>query len=112
MENRDAKSGAETEDEGSSGFGMQNSGFGITDVYREGFTDRKTREGDKKGFPQNNKRRRFRVRFMVVQFLGTVKRTVTGSGSEPKRGCSSVGRAPALQAGGHGFESHHLHQWG
>ena len=26
-------------------------------------------------------------------------------------GCSSVGRAPALQAGGHGFESHHLHQW-
>ena len=25
-------------------------------------------------------------------------------------GCSSVGRAPALQAGGHGFESHHLHQ--
>ena len=28
----------------------------------------------------------------------------------PTRGCSSVGRAPALQAGGHGFESHHLHQ--
>ena len=28
------------------------------------------------------------------------------------RGCSSVGRAPALQAGGHGFESHHLHQPG
>ena len=27
----------------------------------------------------------------------------------PKWGCSSVGRAPALQAGGHGFESHHLH---
>ena len=26
-----------------------------------------------------------------------------------KRGCSSVGRAPALQAGGHEFESHHLH---
>ena len=26
-------------------------------------------------------------------------------------GCSSAGRAPALQAGGHGFESHHLHQW-
>ena len=28
----------------------------------------------------------------------------------PIRGCSSAGRAPALQAGGHGFESHHLHQ--
>ena len=26
-------------------------------------------------------------------------------------GCSSVGRAPALQAGGHGFESHHLHHF-
>ena len=26
-----------------------------------------------------------------------------------KWGCSSVGRAPALQAGGHEFESHHLH---
>ena len=26
-----------------------------------------------------------------------------------KRGCSSAGRAPALQAGGHGFEPHHLH---
>ena len=25
------------------------------------------------------------------------------------RGCSSVGRAPALQAGGQGFESLHLH---
>ena len=28
---------------------------------------------------------------------------------EPLWGCSSAGRAPALQAGGHGFESHHLH---
>ena len=27
-----------------------------------------------------------------------------------KRGCSSVGRAPALQAGGQEFESLHLHQ--
>ena len=26
-----------------------------------------------------------------------------------KWGCSSAGRAPALQAGGHGFEPHHLH---
>ena len=25
-------------------------------------------------------------------------------------GCSSVGRAPALQAGGQGFESPHLHE--
>ena len=27
------------------------------------------------------------------------------------RGCSSVGRAPALQAGGQEFESPHLHQF-
>ena len=27
---------------------------------------------------------------------------------ETSWGCSSVGRAPALQAGGHEFESHHL----
>ena len=27
-----------------------------------------------------------------------------------RRGYSSVGRAPALQAGGHEFESHYLHQ--
>ena len=30
--------------------------------------------------------------------------------TEETRGCSSAGRAPALQAGGHGFDSHHLHQ--
>jgi hypothetical protein len=33
-------------------------------------------------------------------------------GLRPKpRGCSSVGRAPALQAGGHRFDSVHLHHW-
>ena len=44
----------------------------------------------------------------VVQFSGI--RTIFESGSTRKRGCSSAGRAPALQAGGHGFEPHHLHQ--
>ena len=29
-----------------------------------------------------------------------------------ERGYSSVGRAPALQAGGHRFESDYLHQYG
>ena len=29
---------------------------------------------------------------------------------ELMRGCSSVGRAPALHAGGHRFDSVHLHQ--
>ena len=47
-----------------------------------------------------------------------LRNEIKGSASEaicqihPERGCSSVGRAPALQAGGHGFESHHLHQSG
>ena len=35
-----------------------------------------------------------------------------GTESTKVRGCSSVGRAPALQAGGQGFESPHLHQEG
>ena len=30
--------------------------------------------------------------------------------AEEPRGCSSAGRAPALQAGGQGFDSPHLHQ--
>ena len=39
---------------------------------------------------------------VVVRFSGT---------SDPiKWGCSSAGRAPALQAGGQGFDSLHLHQ--
>ena len=43
----------------------------------------------------------------VVQFSVTpLKVTET----DETRGCSSAGRAPALQAGGHGFDSHHLHQ--
>ena len=43
----------------------------------------------------------------VVQFSVTPQKRVT---TEETRGCSSAGRAPALQAGGHGFDSHHLHQ--
>ena len=31
---------------------------------------------------------------------------------ENTRGCSSDGRAPALQAGGHEFDSRHLHRKG
>ena len=43
---------------------------------------------------------------------GTILETVwesRGLPDHPKWGCSSVGRAPALQAGGQGFESLHLH---
>ena len=37
------------------------------------------------------------------------KRELFLNRGESQWGCSSVGRAPALQAGGHEFESHHLH---
>ena len=43
---------------------------------------------------------------------GTILETVWESRwlpDHPKWGCSSVGRAPALQAGGQGFESLYLH---
>ena len=50
------------------------------------------------------------VQFSVIKcgtcsavIIETVKATL-------QWGCSSAGRAPALQAGGHGFDSHHLHQ--
>ena len=43
---------------------------------------------------------------IVVRFSGIIR----NNGIHTVWGCSSVGRAPALQAGGHGFESHHLHQ--
>ena len=42
---------------------------------------------------------------------GTIPETVWESRWMPLHwGCSSVGRAPALQAGGQEFESPHLHQ--
>ena len=35
---------------------------------------------------------------------------LSGTNENPIWGCSSAGRAPALQAGGQGFDSLHLHQ--
>ena len=45
------------------------------------------------------------VRTSVIQLSGTNVKTLIW-------GCSSAGRAPALQAGGQGFDSLHLHQSG
>ena len=42
------------------------------------------------------------VRTSVIQLSGTNEKTLIW-------GCSSAGRAPALQAGGQGFDSLHLH---
>ena len=35
----------------------------------------------------------------------------SGNGTQPERGCSSIGRAPALQAGGRRFDPVQLHQF-
>ena len=52
---------------------------------------------------------------MLFNFEGSVKRDFKRkmdgeSGFWFRRGCSSAGRAPALQAGGQRFDSAHLHQ--
>ena len=47
--------------------------------------------------------RDFKVPNLLFDFAGPQKIEYT-------RGCSSAGRAPALQAGGQGFDSLHLHQ--
>ena len=57
--------------------------------------------------------RRLNKEVIVVQFLRNFVKFIEKVNREEGHtpwGCSSVGRAPALQAGGHGFESHHLHQ--
>ena len=46
----------------------------------------------------------------VVQLSVIEKSIIEKQSKSLKWGCSSAGRAPALQAGGHGFDSHHLHQ--
>ena len=48
-----------------------------------------------------------RIKTLLFDFEGPLGDT--GFLKKKTWGCSSVGRAPALQAGGHGFESHHLH---
>ena len=55
-------------------------------------------------FPSRTRRLR-RKRPMVLCW----RRHGRAGGCQIQWGCSSVGRAPALQAGGQGFESLHLH---
>src|SRR6266700_663798 len=50
-----------------------------------------------------------RVRAIRVRRETPARRRYTAEHPRP-RGCSSAGRAPALQAGGQRFESAHLHQ--
>ena len=53
--------------------------------------------------------RSFKGNFLLFDFEGLSSKRIQPK-PEGVWGCSSAGRAPALQAGGHGFESHHLHQ--
>ena len=49
----------------------------------------------------------------IVQFLGYRKENGRLKKEEVRQwGCSSAGRAPALQAGGQEFDPPHLHQTG
>ena len=50
----------------------------------------------------------FRAEFIIVKFLGF--RNEYPIPYATLWGCSSSGRAPALQAGGNGFDPRHLHQ--
>ena len=49
-------------------------------------------------------------RSMLFNFEGSLPSTFNRQRPRKIWGCSSAGRAPALQAGGQGFESPHLHQ--
>ena len=54
------------------------------------------------------------MEFLVVQLsvilFGEIRGSLKSVDTNPIWGCSSAGRAPALQAGGQGFDSLHLHQ--
>ena len=56
------------------------------------------------------------MEFLVVQLsvilFGEIRGSLKSVDTNPIWGCSSAGRAPALQAGGQGFDSLHLHQAG
>ena len=54
---------------------------------------------------------RIKGQVSIVQFSGFLRRNLEKS-MIPKWGCSSAGRAPALQAGGQEFDPPHLHQVG
>ena len=56
------------------------------------------------------------MELLLFNFQGPAKRDLVRNLKQSEkpvriRGCSSAGRAPALQAGGHGFEPHHLHHY-
>ena len=56
------------------------------------------------------------MELLLFNFQGPAKRNLVRNLKAKRearriRGCSSAGRAPALQAGGHGFDSHHLHHF-
>ena len=48
------------------------------------------------------------MEYLLFDFQGL--KAVRREPVTPLRGCSSAGRAPALQAGGQEFDSPHLHQ--
>ena len=65
-------------------------------------------KGEAEGFRERGKGNR--KHYMVLKVLEHFQREEPArDAGETAWGCSSVGRAPALQAGGHRFEPVHLH---
>ena len=66
-------------------------------------------KGEAEGFRERGKGNR--KHYMVLKVLEHFQREEPArDAGETAWGCSSVGRAPALQAGGQRFEPAHLHQ--
>ena len=61
-------------------------------------------------YPGRQSARRHRAQSVKCNENATPRELVKYTPSFPRWACSSVGRAPALQAGGRGFESPHVHQ--
>ena len=78
----------------------------------------KKKNHDKRRVVKQSQVQKLVVRFSLPErtMKSEEKKEIREAGKDPGtestevRGCSSVGRAPALQAGGQGFESLHLHQ--
>ena len=82
-----------------------------TDSYSEIGRDRKSHGKDStRGAQARASMERSCCSIFSDQCGGNSVRALKTAKRNPIWGCSSAGRAPALQAGGQGFDSLHLHQ--
>ena len=79
-------------------------------VFRNSAGRKSRTETDLGGITDERRTREARKVDLVVQLSVIEKLIIEKAKANPLWGCSSAGRAPALQAGGQGFDSLHLHQ--